>query len=270
VVSRFERLDERLGTDLVRSVRLGVQLPGDVVAHRLPIVVTAVLLGSRRWRRPITVRLNGPDGPVPFTIPDYAAFRVLGEVFVSAEYAVELAEPPRTVLDLGANIGASALFFRRRYPAARIVAVEASPTLAKILRDNTRQLRVDVRHCAVAASDGAVNFYESRESWSGSTTRGDGAPTTVPAVRLDDLLHHPVDLLKIDVEGAEFDVLPASRRLHRVNTIIGEIHAPPGSRPVAELLRHLPDFRVTTNDPGPLVPFTVFVARRRSAPRDRD
>ena len=71
-----------------------------------------------------------------------------------------------------------------------------------------------------------------------------------------------VDLVKIDVEGAEFDVLPGSERLAEVATVVGEVHAPPGTPESVALLATLTGFVVTTNEPGEDVPFTVFRATR--------
>ena len=190
---------------------------------------------------------------------------MFSEVFRDREYDVEVTAPPGTILDLGSNIGVSALFFRRRFPDARIVAVEASPRLAELLRENTRALGVDVRAAAVAAEPGTVSFHDSGVELGGSTSADGGGGVTVPAIGLDDLLREVrPDLVKLDIEGAEFELLRTSRELARVPHVVGEIHAPPESPESVEALGAFADFRVTTNRPGPRELYTVFEAVRRS------
>jgi FkbM family methyltransferase len=258
------RHEQRRPVKLVRGLRLGLQLAPRIaggVAARAHVALAGVLFSLGR-RRPMTLKLTGPRGPVAFSVPDHAALLMLWEMFVVGEYAIDPPHPPRAIVDLGANIGASVLFLRRRFPDARIVAVEASPTLAALLRENTRDLTVDVRPVAVAASAGAVTFYAAADSWAGSTTWDVGDPVQVPAVALDDLLDDDVDMIKIDVEGAEFDIMPASRRLRSARIVVGEIHAPPGSPEAEALLATLEGFDITTNS-GDDDRFTVFQAVRR-------
>ena len=226
--------------------------------------LATLLFATGRRRRPITLRISGPRGPLRFTVPDYAAMRVLGEVFVKREYAIELDSPPATVVDLGASTGASSLFFRCRYPEARIVAVEASPALVELLRSNTSELDVEVRHAAVAPAAGTATFFEADESWAGSTTIRVGTPVEVPAITLDELLDKPVDLVKMDLEGAEFDVLPAARRLTQMRALICELHAAPGTAASRRVLDRLDGFEVSI-DVEHSDPFTLFTAVRRGA-----
>jgi hypothetical protein len=73
---------------------------------------------------------------------------------------------------------------------------------------------------------------------------------TVPTRSLDDLVCDfaldTIDLLKIDIEGAEWDVLPASRELKRVRAIVGEFHRS-RNEPPEGLLDCLHAFRVTVH-----------------------
>jgi FkbM family methyltransferase len=243
------------------GARLGLQVAPRIATgpSMARVVLAGLLLGGGR-RRPFKLRLTAPNGPVPFLVPDYEALIVFREVFVAGEYAMAGVSPPATILDLGASVGVSALFFRRQYPDARIVAVEASPALSALLRRNVAALGVEVRPVAVAARSGTVPFYESSESWTGSTARAVGRPVQVPAESLDDLLAVGADMVKLDIEGAEFDVLPASRRLREARVVVGEIHAPPGSAEAAQLLATLEGFDVTISGGGD--DYTIFRAVR--------
>jgi FkbM family methyltransferase len=243
---------------ILRGAKLGLRLAPLIASGsaRARVVLAGILFCAGR-ARPMRLRLTAPGGPVTFTVPDHAAMMVFQEVFIGREYALDGIEPPATILDLGANVGVSALFFRRQFPDARIVAVEASPALCRLLRENTAGLGVEVRDVAVAARSGTATFYESAESWTGSTIRAVGPAVQVPAVSLDELLECGADLVKVDVEGAEFDVLPASRRLRDARVVVGEIHAPAAS--AQPLLAALDGFDVATAGNG----HTIFRAVRR-------
>ena len=257
-------LDRRLGSDFATGLRLGLELAPRVASGRFRgrVLLAGMLFGSGRWRRPVKLQLDAPSGQIDFIVPDYSALKVLGQVFVDRKYDVATEQDPRSILDLGANIGVSALFFRRRFPSARIVAIEASPSLIPILKRNTRELNVEVHHLAVARSEGTVYFQESKESWAGTTVTQRPSAAAVPAVTLDSLLLDSVDLVKISIEGAEFDILPTCERLDQVSHVVVEAQAAPGTPRSLKLLESLESFDVSSNQPGPLVRFTLFEARR--------
>ena len=258
-------LDRRLGSDFATGLRLGVALAPRVTSGRFRgrVVLAGMLFGSGRWRRPVKLQLDAPSGQIDFIVPDYAALKALGQVFVDRKYDVATEQDPRSILDLGAHIGVSVLFFRRRFPSARIVAIEASPSLIPILKRNTRELNVEVHHLAVARSEGTVYFEESKESWAGATVTQRPSAAAVPAVTLDSLLLDSVDLVKISIGGgAEFDILPACERLDQVSHVVVEAQAAPGTPRSIKLLESLDGFDVSSNQPGPLVRFTLFKARR--------
>jgi len=255
-----QRFDRRFGTDILWAQQLARRVTPKVSSGRARAKVfgAALLLGTQHWRRPIRLRLDGPEGPIPFTVPDYSAYKVLHEIFYGGEYDLDLGEPPRSILDLGGHVGASVLFFRRRWPSAKVTVVEANPELVPLLRENVRGLEVDVRHAAVSARDGQTGFRSSGQSWSGQK---DDAGTDVPAVALDHLLEQPVDLLKIDIEGAEFEALANCSRIGNARVIVGEIHANPGTRAAQQALGALEGFDVDSRPDGTGL-HTLFRARR--------
>jgi len=133
-------------------------------------------------------------------------------------------ERPR-IIDCGANIGLSVIYFKRRYPGSRILAFEADPRIAGVLAHNLRVFGfndVEVRPAAVWVDEGELEFCVEG-GLSGRLPKGDGDAaerTRVPACRLRDVLaREPVDLLKIDIEGAEMDVLRDCREFIRKDWI---------------------------------------------------
>jgi hypothetical protein len=92
---------------------------------------------------------------------------------------------------------------------------------------------VHVRHAAVSGADGPVTFFLAPDTMGSSMSTGGPESVTVDGLSLDTLIGDlPVDLLKVDIEGAEWDVLRSYSRLDSVATIVGEWHA--DAAPVAE------------------------------------
>jgi FkbM family methyltransferase len=139
-------------------------------------------------------------------------------------------DAPR-VLDCGAHVGLVSLWLKRHWPAARITAFEPDPAIAGMLRVNVRRndaADVEVVEAAVWNRAGTVTFRAAGsdagaiDAVAADTT---GQSRDVRAVRLREWLTEPVDLLKLDIEGAEGDVLDDSAdRLGAVSCIHLEVH----------------------------------------------
>jgi FkbM family methyltransferase len=135
-------------------------------------------------------------------------------------------EPPRgTVIDAGAHVGLWSLLASRT--AERVIALEPNPINNQVLQLNRQLNRAENIECHAAAlwiEDGTVAFQSSWHTTGGSVSSG--GDRRVPARSLDSLIaeYGDIDVLKIDIEGAEFEVLPAAEQLERVGRIIGELH----------------------------------------------
>ena len=174
------------------------------------------------------------------------------EIFVHCTYDFESARPDPLILDCGANVGMAALFFRLRFPGARVVSVEPHPRAFGLLEENTRGDPRIERVEAAVSEDGAPTLLFSPPDDAASLVssvlpgRAGDDGVRVRGVRLSELLaRYPgeVDLLKLDVEGAEYGALRECTRsgaLHRVREVAVEYHhtaAEPGGP--GELVRML-------------------------------
>lgn len=127
------------------------------------------------------------------------------------------------ILDCGANIGASALWFHARYPKAHIVAVEPARDNVALLRQNLAGHPIDARAAAIGATDGSTRLSDPGEgAWGYRTGEDAEGGYEVPLVAIATLLAETsLDrfepfLLKLDIEGAErtlfdADTSPAAR-----------------------------------------------------------
>jgi FkbM family methyltransferase len=156
------------------------------------------------------------------------------DIFIDRSVTFHTSHAAPRIFDCGANVGLASLFYKRLYPDARISAFEADPALAAILRENlTRNdaADVDVQPAAVWTANGTVTFRsEGADSGTIESLAGEmaGRSMEVSAVRLADWLARepePVDMLKLDIEGAEVSVLnDCHEQLHKVRALLLEIH----------------------------------------------
>jgi FkbM family methyltransferase len=142
-----------------------------------------------------------------------------------------------TILDCGANIGLSSIWLAVNYPGAVIEAYEADPSIHATLVRNLSSLgledRVHAHNQAVWTHNGGISFFcEGGASGRAAATAKDSSTETasqlVPSITLPELLasHAKIDLLKIDIEGAENHILcdPAVD-LRRVHNLFLEYHS---------------------------------------------
>jgi len=128
-------------------------------------------------------------------------------------------------VDVGANIGALALPVAAYRPDARIICIEADPEIISLLQRNVTEngrLNMEIVHClAGPVDDPQVSFYRAPAARFGMGSIGPqfGAPPVKLAQRtldevLDKLAVDDVDVVKLDIEGAEFGAFQGlSRRL---------------------------------------------------------
>ncbi|MCL5959985.1 MAG: FkbM family methyltransferase, partial [Chloroflexi bacterium] len=119
------------------------------------------------------------------------------------------------ILDCGANIGISVLHYKRLWPEAEIVAFEADPAICEVLGRNLRRNSasdVEIVQAALWDTEGEVTFQpDGTDAGRVLTGVGGAVGIRVKTQRLADYLEQPVDLVKMDIEGAETRVLADCR-----------------------------------------------------------
>lgn len=187
---------------------------------------------------------------------------VVNEIEDDAYRTAELPAPPHTLLDIGANIGAFSISAARRWPRARITAFEPEASNFAMLERNLAHAGVTAAVSPVRAAMWAPNVAELTvtDDGAGSVTSVQGDGDTVPTVTLDAVVAGcgHVDLAKIDIEGAEVDVLlgAAPDTMRQISRIIGEFHGSNDPR-WTEWLRYVAAFFEVTvvAHPYPLHPY---------------
>jgi spore maturation protein CgeB len=164
------------------------------------------------------------------------------QIFADQLYGFKPSNDQPLILDCGAHIGLAAIYFATRFPGSKIHAFEADPKIAGFLEQNIRSFglkNVLVHPKAVWVDANGVDFHQTGDD---SGRIGGHNGTRIPSMRLRDFLNESsVDLLKLDIEGAEYDVLAdCDGYLNGVRHIIVEAHRfKPDHGRIGELLRIL-------------------------------
>jgi FkbM family methyltransferase len=175
-------------------------------------------------------------------VADYSTFLgLVSEIFFHRIYSFETKSASPMILDAGSNIGMSILFFKSLYPQCRVIGFEPDPQTFELLQLNVQRNRwekVELHNKALYSSEGEINFFTDpnrigsgkmstvRERFPESAGRAVHC-RRVETVRLSTLIQEKIDLLKMDVEGAEVSVieeLAAAGKLKFVNEMFIEYH----------------------------------------------
>lgn len=174
------------------------------------------------------------------------------EIFRDSVYYFETEKRSPIILDIGAHIGMATLYFKKLYPDAKVFAVEPNPASLDLLKTNIQVNHLEdvmVIPAAVSEAGGSTQFYadETADHWHSTDSFnpqtwdgvGERKQVLVDAVTLNDLVHTQIDLVKMDVEGAEQSILMSSAQvLPQIKQLIFEYHPIPGNN-LHELARFL-------------------------------
>ena len=179
------------------------------------------------------------------------------EIFVLDTYRCPRELPPesiRRIVDVGANVGYSAIYLAAKFPSARIDAFEPHPRHLEILRRSLRINRIEdrVRVCPVAVgiANGTCELIDAGAATGSAKNnavlaRSDFGRLVAEVVDFFEAVSSgPIDLLKLDCEGAEYEILMDSRfRDLPIRNLVMEWHAteehPHAQRDLSERLRDL-------------------------------
>lgn len=153
------------------------------------------------------------------------------EIFEDEIYRFSTDKESPLIIDGGSNIGLSIVFFKKYYPKCKILAFEADSSVFDILEANILNFEIqDIYpfNKAIWTSETFLNFVTEGADGGRLAQSIDGSQSksVVPTVRLYDYLSQDVDFLKLDIEGAETDVvIDCSEKLENVRNLFIEYHS---------------------------------------------
>lgn len=162
---------------------------------------------------------------------------VFYEIFMEDTYQLpkEWTKDVKSIVDLGANIGMTTLYYYQIFPEAHFVCVEAAPTNFEILQKNLSHIssknKLTAIEGAIYSESGEVAFETEAIAWGGKINKEtQGTVTTkVRAYDMPEIMNQAgieqIDILKIDIEGGEEELLGKNTEwLSKVKVIIIELH----------------------------------------------
>lgn len=167
--------------------------------------------------------LTGVDGP--------SFYYSVGEIFRDGIYEFETTNSAPRIIDGGSNVGLSLMYFKLRYPGASVVGFEADPNVYTVLAENVASANLNDVELVNRAlwSEETKLLFDSEGADAGTlmhATNLSRQPLEVESCRLWPWLAEPVDMLKLDIEGAEFEVLrDSAKRLANVRNLFVEYHS---------------------------------------------
>ena len=164
---------------------------------------------------------------------------IYDDIFTKNTYFFQAGNPEPYIIDCGGHIGLAVLYFKRLYPRSRIVTFEPNPETFSLLERNIAQNSLrDVKafNMALSHRDSNATLYVGEnflQAWDSTDTiepnlwpnMDQYRSIDVRSTRLSSFINGRVEFIKMDIEGAEYDVLEESRaRMGSVGAITLEYH----------------------------------------------
>lgn len=175
--------------------------------------------------------LNFLVHPFRLRIGNRADMETFNEVLLRKAYNINISFTPKTIIDAGANIGLTSIYYASKYPETHIISIEPAAHNFQLLKENTRNYKNIT--CIQAALWNEETMLQLTDPGRGDNslqvTAGDCNADT-PAVTINNLIKQhrisQIDILKIDIEGAELQVFSNNYELWLPITrvLIIEVH----------------------------------------------
>jgi FkbM family methyltransferase len=157
------------------------------------------------------------------------------EILVKRQYSCEFQTAPRVIVDAGANIGLTSVFFANKYPNAHIIALEPEVSNYRMLQRNISAYpNIKAINAALWSENCELDIFDPEQGHSAFQVRCKSEAAYIDsrrahAITLDALMSDldisHIDLLKVDIEGAEKEVFSKSLRwIGCVDAIAIELH----------------------------------------------
>ncbi|KAA9034601.1 FkbM family methyltransferase [Ginsengibacter hankyongi] len=180
------------------------------------------------------LRLTVKGNDVPIYLRNFTSdIDIFAQIFINKEYenGIKTLPVPKIILDCGANIGLAALYFNYRYPYTLIYCFEPEHSNYKLLRQNVgaySNIKTYEHAIWTDTEKLYLNLNNPNDSFTVSDKNNDDV-VRINAVSLNDFLLEnqidKIDLLKLDIEGAELPLFSKNLDwIHKVDVIIVEIH----------------------------------------------
>ena len=160
-------------------------------------------------------------------IDPLSLYHEVKDIFESKIYHFESVNNKPNIIDAGGYIGISTLYFKKMYPTARITVFEPDPSIFKVLQENINKngiKDVNAINSGLGKEEGLLDFSPDGAD-GGSCYDKTDSKFKVKIERLSNFIESEIDLLKMNIEGAEGDVFEEIEpKIYLVREIIFEYH----------------------------------------------
>lgn len=157
--------------------------------------------------------------------------RAFKQVLVNNDYEIPINIRPKLIVDGGANVGYASIYFANRYPDAQIIAVEPEISNIEVLGENTSGYsNVTIVQAGIWNKRTILKIENPEaEEWTFRVQESESEEGSIQAITIEDIIElsdaKVIDILKLDIEGAEKEVFSCSQSwLDKVNIVIVELH----------------------------------------------
>jgi FkbM family methyltransferase len=174
-------------------------------------------------------------------------FEEFRQTFIRHSYYFETDKEAPSIIDCGGNMGMSLLYFKYLYPRSTVTIFEPSAAILPVIKKNIAENNltgVKLEEYAVSREDGQATFFDRGTGSCGSTLlaaafendahkKANRAEENVVTKRLSPYIQGDIDMLKMDIEGAEGDViqeLSSAHALSKIKNFALEYHYFPGNK----------------------------------------
>jgi FkbM family methyltransferase len=200
---------------------------------------TVLAIKGKITKTPSLLKIDRPDIEFPFYLrvpsSDVPTFE---QIFIRQDYNFDVKKTPKTIIDAGANIGLASLYFSNKFPNSNIIAIEPEESNFELLKRNIAPYaNITPIRGALWHENKRINLVDpDLGKWAFMTQAQDSDEEglgeilhEVEGMTVDTIMKEQgieqIDILKIDIEGAEREVFrDPSSWLRKVDTLIVELH----------------------------------------------
>jgi FkbM family methyltransferase len=185
------------------------------------------------------ISINRADYKHPIYLRNYTTdVPTYKEIIERSKYCFTAKHEPEYIIDAGANVGMAAVYFANKYKNAKIIAIEPESENYELLKKNTENYtNVTAIKAALWNTSGEISLFDTGGNDAFMTETDETAlkpskknfKQTTQAVTIDEIIDQfhidSIDVLKIDIEGAEKEVFDSCESwINKTNCIIVELH----------------------------------------------